>query len=108
MTMNELKGIYFIDCEIKRNTEALQSLKRYNSTDDIKGAYSALIQAQTDELIKQKERAEAYLNNIDDAQVRVIAKMRFIDLKTWSEIGDALNYDRTAVYNIAKKYFKKI
>lgn len=59
------------------------------------------IEQYLDELI----RLEDILDGIDDVEVRTIARMRFIQHKTWEKIGDELNYDRTTCSKKVRDYF---
>lgn len=59
------------------------------------------------EILTETERIEEYIENIDDAEVRVIARMRFIDNKTFQAIGDELYMARTTAYEKLKRYFER-
>lgn len=106
--MTALKKVYFINEEIKRNREAIKDLRRYSVSCDLLNAYEKLIEKQTEELVAAKMEAEKYINNIDDEVARVVAKMRYIDLKTWREIEKRLHYDRTALYRRMDKQIAQI
>lgn len=49
------------------------------------------------EALEEYIKIESFINNIPDAEIRTIARYRFLDLKKWDEIGSMMNYDRTAV-----------
>ena len=51
--------------------------------------------------------AISFINNIDDPDLRIIFRKRFIDLETWEKIGEKLNYDRTVVAKKCRKYIKQ-
>lgn len=106
--MKDFKKIFILNAEIERNNQAIEEIRRLSVSTDLKAAYEHLLEEQTEELLKAKLQAEEEINEISDEMARLIAKMRYIDLKSWSEIGNALNYDRTAVYRCLKKYSKKI
>ena len=59
------------------------------------------IEIYLDELI----RIENIIDGIEDVEVRTIARMRFIQHKTWEKIGDELNYDRTTCSKKVRDYF---
>lgn len=106
--MKDFRKIFILNAEIERNNQAIEEIRRLRVSADLKTAYEHLIEEQTQELLKAKIQAEKEINEIPDETARLIAKMRYIDLKSWSEIGKVLNYDRTAVYRRLKKYSKKI
>ena len=49
-------------------------------------------------------KIECYINHIEDAEIRLIARYRYLDCKNWNEIGDLMNYDRTAVSKKLRGY----
>lgn len=104
--MKEYKKIFIINAEIERNNQALAEIRRLRVSDELKSAYVRLIEEQTKELVQAKLKAENEINEIPDETARLIAKMRYIDLKTWGEIGKALNYDGSVVFRRCKKYLK--
>ena len=65
------------------------------------------IKAKLDEYIVEKERIEDYIENIEDAEVRVIARKRFIENKDYQTIGDEMYIDRTTAYKKLKRYFER-
>lgn len=67
----------------------------------------AKLQAKLDEYIIEKERIEDYIENIEDAEVRVIARKRFIENKDYQAIGDEMYIDRTTAYKKLKRYFER-
>ena len=58
-----------------------------------------------DESIKNIEKC---LKNIEDAEVRVIARKRFIENKDYQTIGDEMYIDRTTAYKKLKRYFERM
>ena len=67
----------------------------------------AKLQTKLDEYIIEKERIEDYIENIEDAEVRVIARKRFIENKDYQTIGDEMYIDRTTAYKKLKRYFER-
>ena len=65
------------------------------------------LQTKLDEYIIEKERIEDYIENIEDAEVRVIARKRFIENKDYQTIGDEMYIDRTTAYKKLKRYFER-
>ncbi len=105
--MIDLRKIQIIDEEINRNQKAIAELRRISVSSALIESYEHLLLQQTEELVRAKFDAENSINEIDDDTARLIAKMRFVDLMSWTEIGRALNYDRTAVYRKLKNAIKK-
>ena len=68
----------------------------------------AKLQAKLDEYIIEKERIEDYIENTEDAEVRVIARKRFIENKDYQTIGDEMYIDRTTAYKKLKRYFERM
>ena len=62
------------------------------------------IEKYTEELI----RIEGVIERIDDPEVRVIARMRFVQCMKWEDIGDKIHLDRTNCARKLKKYIKNM
>ena len=65
------------------------------------------LQAKLNEYITEKEYIEDYIENIQDAEIRVIARKRFIDNEDFQTIGNEMFMDRTTAYKKLKKYFER-
>lgn len=65
------------------------------------------LQAKLDEYITEKEYIEDYIENIEDTEIRVIARKRFIDNKDFQTIGNEMFMDRTTAYRKLKNYFER-
>ena len=65
------------------------------------------LQAKLEEYITEKEYIEDYIENIQDAEVRVIARKRFVDNKDFQTIGNEMFMDRTTAYRKLKNYIGK-
>ena len=59
------------------------------------------------ESLEEKERIERYIETIEDVEIRVIARARFIECKSWQKIGDENFMDRTTVYRKLDKYIRE-
>ena len=51
--------------------------------------------------MEEKKKIEDFISTVDDAEMRMIIRLRNIDLMGWKEIGDALGMERTTA---SKKY----
>lgn len=65
------------------------------------------LQKKCDEILAETERIEGVIESITDADVRVIARERFINNKGFQAIGDELFIDRTTAYKKLKRYFER-
>lgn len=65
------------------------------------------LQQKCDEILTETERIEAFIENIKEDDVRLIARKRFIENKTFQVIGDELYMARTTAYEKLKKYIGK-
>ena len=52
------------------------------------------------------ERIESVIDGIEDAEIRTIARMRFVRNLKWEEIGKLTGYDRSVCYKKMNKYLK--
>ena len=94
-TMNGMPSGSNVSSPVERFYDRLERLK-------------AKLQAKLDEYIIEKERIEDYIENIEDAEVRVIARKRFIENKDYQTIGDEMYIDRTTAYKKLKRYFERM
>lgn len=58
--------------------------------------------------VEEKNRLEGIIEQIDIPEIKTMAKMRFIDNKSWEEIGEATNYDRTSCSKKLRKYIESM
>ena len=65
------------------------------------------LQKKFDELVSEVQRIEEYIESIEDAEIRVIARMRFIENKDWQVIGDEMYMDRTTVSRKMKRFLER-
>lgn len=62
-------------------------------------------------LIRRKKRRmqiEKFLNCVDDAEIRLVLRLRYVHGKSWLRIGMELGYDGSWARKKALRYLKKI
>lgn len=64
-----------------------------------------LIEARISALEKYLEISK-YIESIEDVEIKLIARYRYLDLSSWDEIGQKLHCDRTTVSKKMRKYLK--
>ena len=123
--MKNLNKLYWINKEIKQIEEQIKELtvlsavsfngmpsgnsvsspvEKFNERlDDLKQKL-ALKHAES---LEERERIEKYIETIEDVEIRVIARARFIECKSWMKIGDENFMDRTTAYRKLEKYIKE-
>ena len=107
MDIKQLGNIYTLSVEVERIEEELSTLEHEEAQPNVIEAYRQVLKDHRTEVLAKKIEAEQFLSQIDDDEIRLIAKMRFIDLKTWSQSAKKLCYDRTAPYDKWKTYLRK-
>ena len=60
-----------------------------------------------EKVVVEKERLESYIENIEDAEIRVLARARYLECKTWEVIGDENHMDRRTASRKLEKFFGK-
>ena len=53
------------------------------------------------------ERLESCLESIEDAEIRVLAKARYLECKSFEVIGEENHMDRRTVSRKLEKYFRQ-
>ena len=87
------KGGSNITSSVERFTEKLLSLK-------------GKLEAKRLEYIEERIKMEDFLATIEDSEISLIARMRFIDNRSWEYIGKEMNMDRTTVSKKLSKYLQ--
>ena len=55
----------------------------------------------------EMERLETYIEAVEDAEIRVLARRRYIECKKFEDIGDEFHMDRRTVSRKLENYFGK-
>lgn len=127
MTIEELKKLYVIKKQIQQIEEKLSSISIMSSTSfsnneihthnqnspteriaTTKIKLKENLVNKLNKLYEEELKIEKFIDEIQDVEIQMIIRMRFIDLKTWKEIGKELEYDRTSPYYKLKKYLKGV
>ena len=66
------------------------------------------LQRKCEEILAETERIEECIENIDDVEVRLIARKRFIENKTYRVIGAEMYTDETTARKKLKRYFERV
>ena len=106
MREKDLKSIKIIKLEIDRIQEVLQGLDHARQNSKKVQEYRDLLTSKEDDLLKKKIEIETFVASIEDAEIRLILTLKFIDLKSWNYISKRLHYDRSTVYKKFKTFIK--
>ena len=122
--MKGLNKLYFLKIEIDELKEEINNLSELTSSDmdgmphnnsisDPTSQYFLKKQKLVEKLNRKLEkyideltRIENIIDGIEDAEIRLIARYRFIDNLKWEQIGWKLHLDRSVCYKKIKKYFE--
>ena len=123
--MKNLNKLYWIKKEIEQIEERMKELtvlsavsfsgmpsgntvsspvEKFNERLDTLKRKLALKHAES---LEEEERLEKFIETIDDVEIRVLARARFIECKSWQKIGDENYMDRTTAYKKLNKYIKE-
>lgn len=122
MTEKELSQYYYLTIEIKDIEERIakfgngvgskgfdNEISGTGKKESIQEKYTELkslyIEKRLDAL-EEYIRIEKYISDVEDPEIRLIMRLRFMDLKDWDEIGTKVHCDRTTVARKARKYIK--
>lgn len=124
MTMESLNKLYWIKKEIKKIENQIKELtflssvsldgmpKGSGTSSPVERLYERLeklkykLATKREKYIAEQERLEDFLETIDDAEVRVYARGRFIEHKSFEQIGNENYVDRTTVSKKLKDYIE--
>ena len=123
--MKNLNKLYWINKEIRQIEEQIKELtvlsavsfngmpsgnsvsspvEKFNERLDNLKQKLALKHAES---LEEKERIERYIETIEDVEIRVLARARFIECKSWQKIGEENFMDRTTAYRKLEKYIRE-
>ena len=66
------------------------------------------LENKTDKLLDELNKIEDFLNTVDDGEIRIIIRKRFIEGKTWKEVSKDIIADRSTHYYKLKKYLNSM
>ncbi|MDE7309808.1 MAG: sigma-70 family RNA polymerase sigma factor [Lachnospiraceae bacterium] len=128
MTVEEINSIYYINKEIEKIQKELYDLKNKNFygkniltgmpkgnwDDDIFSDYAEDIKTHEDMLhynlkmlYVERKKMEEFLASIEDAELKIIIRLRAVNNMKWEEIGEELGMDRRTASRKFYKFFKK-
>lgn len=128
MTIEEINSIYYINKEIARLQEELYTLKNKNffksnnltgmpkgsSEADVFVDYAedvrtleSMLQYTLKKLQVERKKIEDFLNTVEDAELRLIIRLRAVNNMKWEEIGEELGMDRRTASRKFLNYFQK-
>ena len=117
--------LYWLKREVKQIQAEIDSLTVLSAVDmsgtphsnsvtspvEIYHAKKAKLEAERDKaqakVDAEAERLREMLNSIEDAEIRVLARARYLECKTWEVIGDENHMDRRTASRKLEKYFGK-
>lgn len=120
--MQNLNKLYWIKREIKQIENQIKELtvlsavtingmpKSSGVSSPVERFYERLEKLRTRletkhaEALEEQERLEEFIETIEDAEIRVLARGRFIECKSYQTIGDENYIDRTTAYRKLKRY----
>lgn len=123
MTEKELSQYYWLKIEIEKienqiiefgdgvgavkYSDGIKSAKKQQSIQEKKmELVNKLTNARLSALEKYLE-IENYIETVDDPEIRLIMRYRFLNLKDWYFIGEELHCDRTTASKKMRDYLKK-
>ena len=123
--MRGLNKLYFLRLEIDEIKSEIENISEISSvkltgmpfgsgvgnpTENCFFKKQKLIDKLTKKLEKYMDelhRIETIIDDIEDEEIRLIARMRFIQNKKWEDIGKVVKYDRSVCYRKLNNYFKR-
>lgn len=123
--MKNLNKLYFLKIEIKELNDEIKNLTEISSPSLTGMPHSGKVSDPVQEFHNRKQklldklnkkiskyvnelyRIETIIDGIEDAEVRVIARLRYIKNYKWEDIAKELHLDRSVCSRKLSKYFKR-
>ncbi len=129
MTLEDASQVYYISQEIKYIKKELWDLeagRKYykpnilsdmpkgkgaysNMTDDFlerQGELEDMLRYSLQKLQEERKRFEEFLASVDDAEIRLILRLRCVNNMCWEDIGASLGMDRRTASRKFYNFFK--
>lgn len=65
--------------------------------------YDERLKKQIDKLYDIKNEIHTLINNVDDARLRLVLRMRYLNFMRWEAIAEKMNYEIRQIYRLHKK-----
>lgn len=66
------------------------------------------LERKLDELLDERARIEEYIENIDNATIRMILRLRYINGLGWNQIGNELGYSERQIRRKHEQWIGKV
>lgn len=128
MTINDLEEYRILKIEIKELMEELQeilnctigspalsgmpiskgsTISTVEKTAQKRLKLQTILSEKLDKRLEKQIEIEDFLDTIEDIDVRLIIRYRFIQGLDWQEIGEKMHFERTTPYYKLKKYLER-
>ena len=107
LTEKDLNNIHFLALEVQRIRKVLLSLSPTGRNVEQKKDYIEFLKNNEAELIRKKIELETFISQIDDAEIRLILKLKFVDFRSWNYVARTMHYDRSTVQKKYKKFINR-
>lgn len=130
MNLKDLSKLYYLEKLIIRDERRLENLRgqlvnispkltgmpaKPGASDSIGDTVAAILdlekKIEQEKAVFEREKAETeiFLRCIEDTQIRLIFLLRFVDLKSWNEVADAVGGNNTdnSVKKLCYRHLKK-
>lgn len=67
-----------------------------------------VIEDKIKKICERRLEIECYINDIEDIQIRLMLRLRYMRGYTWKEIGEELEMTKQAVYQKYSRYIKSV
>ena len=120
--MKKITNLYFLKLEINEIKDEIKELTELSSTEMTvmppsgkisdpvyqyqlkKQKLMEILNDKLENYIDQLIKAENIISDIEDAETRLIARLRLVENLSWKEIAKRVHLDRSVCYRRIKKY----
>lgn len=124
--MRGLNKLYYLKLDIENINDEIKSMPTISSpqiegmphgsgiSDSVfsyiskKEELTERLNAKKAKYMEELARIESIIDKIEDAEIRAMARMRFVQMMKWEEIGEKVHLDRTTCSKKLKKYINNM
>ena len=82
----------------------VDSTPQFNSIQEKSAELKELWVQKRIEALEEYIKIESFIDKVDDAEIRILLRYRYLDLLNWEEIGSKVYMDRTSVSKKVRRF----
>lgn len=108
MTEKQLKQLFYLKKEHKQLESQLKRLEREQGKSVQRQRLINLLEIKRSEIYEKQIEIEQFLGSIEDGEIRLIFRLRHVNLLTWREISEEIPYEQDTIRKKHRAYLRNV